>query len=317
MSLTSEQQAIRSTAIGGSEIAAVVGLNPWMRPIDVWERKVGVAPTTNTGHTRRGQYLESGLLEWYRDELIARRGNTVMVERGRTMRHPTAARVVATPDGLVYDGKTLDRVVEIKSPGWRTQEHWGEPGTDQIPLYYVPQVTWEMAVAGAPRADVWVLMGDESALYTVDYDAALFGELADAAVRFWRDHVETKRPPPPDGSDSYSEHLARRFPRPERAELLTATLEDESLASEYREAREASKRAELQEKELRQRLETRIGEAEGLTGAGWKILYRAQKGRAVVDAKAIAAEAPDLVAKHTREGAPFRVFRPTFAKETT
>lgn len=314
--LTVEQQEIRSTGIGSSEIAAIVGLSPWMRPIDVWERKLGLAPDHSTQHTSRGRYLEAGLLDWYRDELRARRGDHVRVERGRTMRHGSFARVIATPDGLVYDGDTAERVLEIKSPGWRTQDHWGEPGTDQIPLYYVPQVTWEMACAGVSLADAWVLLGEETALYTVAFDANLFSDLVEAAHRFWRDYVETRKPPPADGSESYGEHLKRRFPKA-RGEMRIATIEDDAVAQEFRTAQALLTAAEEQHALAKQRLIERIGEAEGIEGPGWRALCREQKGRASVDTKALALEAPDLVAKHTREGKPYRVLRPTFSKDHT
>lgn len=315
--LTPEQQEIRATGIGGSEIAAVAGLSPWMRKIDVWERKMGIAPRVDSFHTRRGAYLEPGLRDWYTAVVRELRGDSVRVTSCGTLRHGAFDRVLATPDGLVYDGANLERVLEIKSPGWRTADHWGEPGTDQVPLYYVPQATWEMACAGVELADFWVLSGDDASIYTVPYDTGLFGDLLEIAQRFWRDHIETRRPPDPDGSDSYSEHLARRFARPTRSELLVASPEDDRLAQEYRAAREAREAAELREKTLRQQLELRIGDAEGLVGAGWKITHREQRGRKSLDTKALAAEAPDLVAKHTRDGKSFRVFRSTYQGENT
>lgn len=322
--LTAEQQAVRATGIGGSEIAAVCGLNPWMRPIDVWERKVGRAPPfEETFNTERGRFLEDGLRRWYRERAELRLGRGLDVrpcvdEAGRptTLRHEKHSIVVATPDGLVCDARTGDllRVLELKSPNWRTADEWGEPGTDDVPIYYVTQAIWEMSVTAARVADVAPLIDGDLLNYVVDYSEPLFGELFERANRFWVDHVLTGTPPPPDGSDSYGEHIARRFPRT-NGNLLIAAPEDDAIAKELQSARAAKDEAERRYNELRQKLELRIGDNDGIAGPDWKVTFREQKGRSSLDQKALAAEAPELVARHTKQGKSFRSFRPTFSQE--
>ena len=45
--MTNEQRAAwlegRRTGIGGSDVAAVLGLNPWKTPLDVWNDKLGLS----------------------------------------------------------------------------------------------------------------------------------------------------------------------------------------------------------------------------------------------------------------------------------
>ena len=45
--MTNEQRAAwlkgRRTGIGGSDVAAVLGLNPWKTPLDVWNDKLGIS----------------------------------------------------------------------------------------------------------------------------------------------------------------------------------------------------------------------------------------------------------------------------------
>ena len=315
MGLTAEQHAIRATGIGGSEIADVAGLGRYSRSINIWERKTGRAPPdAPTHHMLRGQYLEGGMRDWYSQIVNELRGPTSVLP-GKTERHPEHKLVVATPDGLVFPNQgALERVLELKSPGFRTADQWGEPGTDEVPIEYVAQTTWEMAVTGAQLADVGALIDGDLRIYTVAYSPSLFEALLERAERWWRDYVVADTPPPPDGSESYSDHLARRFPR-SNGDLLIATPEDDALAAALREARDAKDRAESRYEELRQRLQARIADADGLAGTGWKITWREQKGRSSLDQKALAAEAPELVAKHTKQGKSFRVFRPTFSKE--
>ena len=45
--MTNEQRAAwlegRRTGIGGSDVAAVLSLNPWKPPLDVWNDKLGLS----------------------------------------------------------------------------------------------------------------------------------------------------------------------------------------------------------------------------------------------------------------------------------
>lgn len=306
MALTAKQLEIRGTGIGSSEIAAVAGLSPWMRPIDVWEKKLGIAPEADNHNTRRGNFLEEGLRRWYAAETGLR------VEPGATLRHPSFQRVLATPDGLVYEhGKgRAHRVLELKSPAPRSADHWGEAGTDQIPEYYIPQVIWEMACAEVDSADVAALIGGELNIYTVRFDADLFGQLVEIANRFWIDHVETKTPPPVEGTASYTEYLKRRFPRSVGV-TLTADPNIEALAQELREIEALEERAEL----IRNEIKAYMEEADTLDGSAFRITYRTSKDRESVAWKALCAELkpdPELVRQFTKTAPGPRSFRVTW-----
>lgn len=304
--LSAEQQKLRADGIGGSEIAAVAGLSPWMRPIDVWQRKVEPPADVDTAHTRRGTFLEEGLRRWYAAETGYR------VEPGATLRHPTIARVIATPDGLCYEqGKGRPRhVLELKSPGARTEGHWGEHGTDQIPDYYVPQVTWEMAAAEVEQADVAALIDGELRIYSLPFDAELFGQLVEVADKFWRDHVEKRTPPPVEGTPSYTDFLKRRFPRSVGV-TLSADEHINALARELREIEAQEERAE----QIRNEIRAYMQDADALDGDGFRVTYRTSKDRESVAWKALAEElkpSAEVLARFTSSKPGPRSFRLTW-----
>lgn len=318
MSLTAEQQAIRARAIGGSEIATVAGLNPYARPIDVYLRKVGQEPERkDTSHLLRGVHLGPALVTWY--EAITGKVVTHHGANEATLVSATHPLVVATPDGIVHTASRsskAERVLEAKAPHWRNADRWGEPGTDEIPDEYVPQVIWEMAAASVERADVAALIDGDLKIYTVAWDGELFEVLYDKAQQFWRDHVLARVPPPADGSDSHGEYLARRFPA-SVGELRQATESEESMVLEYRKVREAREMAEAKEAELKQLLQEAIGEGEGLTLSCGKVTWKSCKGRVTTDYKAIVEELgvpEDIIQKHTRIGGSFRRFLATIKK---
>jgi predicted phage-related endonuclease len=136
----------------------------------------------------------------------------------------------------------------------------------------------------------------------------------ESCAKFWRDYVETKTPPPIDGSASCSEWLKTNYPNDARP-VVDAPPGAEKWARQLREARAALEVAEAKEKEARNQLVALIGDAAGIRGSDWSVSYRQAKGRASTNWEAVCREAhvsPVLIEKHTAR-TPYRVFRPKFS----
>lgn len=270
--LTDEQRALRRTGIGGSEIAAVVGLDPYRTPLDVYLAKVEGYEEPDNAAMERGRFLEAGVADWY----AYRTGRVLMP--CTTVRH---GRLLCTPDRVgLLDGHP-PRDLSIKVPGPYVREQWGEAGTDEVPVPYAAQVQWELKILAAleisePVADLAAPVDGDLRVYTLTADAELQAMLVEGAERFWRDHVEPKRPPPLDHTPSSARWLARRFQR-DTQPMRKAGLADEVLAAELQDAlthaATASERATL----LEHRMRECIGEASGIEGSGWRITWKANK----------------------------------------
>lgn len=300
MSLTPEQLKLRMQGIGGSEIAAIAGLNPYATALDVYRAKVEGYVFETTSHMERGIFLEEGYARWY-----AHRTGSTLRETG-TLRHPTFSRVLCTPDRLATTSSGAELDVSIKAPGRFAQAQWGEPGTDEIPDAYNCQVQWELLVLeplnGIRVAHVVAPIEDDLGIYTVAADPELQGYLLELAQRFWRDHVETKTPPPVDGTESSTRWLAARYPT-HQTPLMIATQEGEQLIARFAKARIAREKAELEEETAKNALKALIGEAEGMKGTNGCITWKAAKGSLKTDWEALAKElnpSEDLVQKHSR-----------------
>ena len=97
--LTPAQLELRKTGWGGSEIGALLGVDPFSGPLDVYLKKTEpdwVAPPN--ADMERGTFLEDGVAEWY-----AFRTGTKLERIDETMRHKTRPLVLATPDRLGAD----------------------------------------------------------------------------------------------------------------------------------------------------------------------------------------------------------------------
>jgi putative phage-type endonuclease len=265
MSLSPEQKALRLQGVGGSEVAAVAGLDPFRGPLDVYLSKVEGKEFEGNFHTERGTFMEPGVAAWY-----AHRTGSTLREVG-TIVHPRNPLVLCTPDRLAL--KEEERDLSIKVPGPHAFSKWGEAGTEDIPDSYFIQVQWELIALrelyGIRRAHVAAPIDGDLRIYPVEADESLQGQLVEQVERFWRNHVLTKTPPPVDGTTSSTEWLAERFPQA-MGEVLTASDDAESWVQRLKAAKAEKAKAEALEEEAKNRLKAMIGHGSVMEGRGWK-----------------------------------------------
>jgi putative phage-type endonuclease len=290
--LTPEQIVLRKNGIGGSDIAAVCGLDKFRAPIDVWVDKT-TPPDEHVELTTpdiyRGTYLEDGIRQWY-SKLTGHK-----VEKSGVLFHPEYKFIFASPDGIIKQS----HVLEIKSP--RRGDDWGEEFTDDIPECYIPQVTWECACAQLPRADVAALIFGELKQYHVAYDEDLFKSLAKIAEHFWQEYVVENVPPPADDTKQYETYLRGKFSS-HTEEMLAANGDLEEAALELKKLEQEIADLENQAQARKNIIQGYIGEAAGVEGPWGKITWKRSKDSSAIDYKAIVAElspSKEILAKHT------------------
>lgn len=182
-------QAARATRLGGSSMAAVLGLSPWESPYSLWCQMAGLlqAPQETKAQSR-GHYLEPAIAAWFADQhpefVVADAGTYVHRDRPQHLANPDRLiRQNPIPDAAGRFDAECSALLEIKTDA--DGSGWGEPGTDQIPVYYRTQVQWYLDVLGLDRAYIAVLTGRlEFREYVVDYDPADAAHLRAAADEF-------------------------------------------------------------------------------------------------------------------------------------
>lgn len=229
----------RMGGLGGSEIAAVLGLSPWESRFSLWHHKAGI-------HTRPDEDNEQ--MEWGRrlePLVLAKWAEVHSAERylmsGATYRNDQRAWQLAAPDGLAFQTNVDDPVpwvVEAKTS--RDSVGWGDPLTDDIPVYYRAQVMHYMDTLGAPVAHVAVLIGgSDYREYIVDYDRDEAMFIREQAVQFLDDVAQGNRPPI-DGADATYQVIRELHPEIDDADVDL----DDALANEVGRARRALADAE-------------------------------------------------------------------------
>ncbi|MGW5175848.1 YqaJ viral recombinase family nuclease [Streptomyces sp. NPDC004082] len=181
---TDQWHGARADGIGGSEIAAVVGLSPHESRFSLWHRKKGlIGPVEESEEMYWGKEHEPAICRRF-----AREHPELDVTPAPTYCHPDRPWQVANPDR--HAGPDL---FEAKTA--RDDTGWGKEGTSEIPVHYRAQCLHYMDVTGARRCWVGVLIaGSEYREYAVDYDEDEARILREAGARFMDDLAHDVRP---------------------------------------------------------------------------------------------------------------------------
>lgn len=207
----------RSKFIGGSDVAAILGLSPWRTALSVWEEKTGMVDAEfdpeREKRLKRGNRLEPVIIELLQEER-----DVFVVERNARRFHPAHPFLSCQIDYEYAIGCSWERNEflgepgngEVKSVDPRAAHEWGEDGSQDVPAHYMAQVQFGLAVTGRSGATIAALIGDDLRVYRFERDEQLCAALIDKAVSFWNDHVLTKIPPPPQDKVDAAK-LVRRF----------------------------------------------------------------------------------------------------------
>jgi putative phage-type endonuclease len=289
----SQFHAERLSGLGGSDIGAILGLNPWRTPYQVWEEKVGKAdPFTGNLQTRFGSYAE----EFVAREYCQVTGRQVQRFNG-LLRHPEAPLIGHIDRLVIPEGaKRASHKSEIRTDlGLEAKtasafatgrgSEWGESGTDQIPESYLVQITAYQALTGCPRWDLAVLFGNtEFRIYHLTRDLELEALILDEASRFWTDHVLARVPPTP-GSEAEARH---RWPRHSDGNILEADDETHRLVLALASAKRLLASLGKEEQCIKDKLLPLLADADAVEYAGQSLLtYRANKDSQKTDWQAV------------------------------
>lgn len=294
---------------GASDIAAIIGVDPFRTGLDVWAaatgRLVNADPSTEM---EAGNDHESGVIAGYRRR-VTRLGLVLAVEHPGpgTLLSPRDPRRGATPDAIATHARYGPIVAEAKYVGEHGAHAWGDEdaGTDGVPEHVVCQVHWQTLTVrevfgwAAPVAHVAADLGTDRRVYEVEIDETVIEALLDAFASWWRTHVELDEMPEPSERDLAT--LGRVFARPDRGLLTDVPHEVEMLAAEYDVAREAVRLAEAERDRVAAQLCGMLGHVEGYRGPWGKASW-APRTRTKIDWYAVAKElAPcaELIERYT------------------
>lgn len=199
---------------GGSDVAAIFGVSPWVTPLELWMIKKGKMkppPKANADTLEMGHLLEPIAAYWYEKKT----GNTVINDTNM-YQHADFPFALADFDRRFIRASDGEKgILECKSCSWRVAKEWDDNG---YPYNYELQLRFYLAVAdvnhGAFSA-VWGNNPDQDvAIPTLERDKVLEDMIFDKLER-WIWSLENDVPPTMDNIPPTLalQSLAKIYPR--------------------------------------------------------------------------------------------------------
>jgi putative phage-type endonuclease len=290
-----EWVAARKMGLGGSDAAAVCGLDRWRSPFAVWLDKTGMLDDADEASEAAswGHLLEPVIA----DE-VARREQVDVTRVGWMLGHPDHHFMLANVDRLVVDPRLGPDagVFEIKTTSPFNALDW----RDGIPVPAMCQVQHYLGVTGLRWALVAALIGGQRLItHVVEADDDLIASIIDVEAVFWS-HVIDREPPAPDGSASTSALLGRLYDVETDAVRAIDRAEIEPALAALHFARTRQDDAEADRRAAENEIKVVMGGAEMLTDAAGEPIARwPSVETARVDVAALRRDHPTLAAQYT------------------
>lgn len=304
-----EWLAARRGGIGGSDIAALLGMSKWRTPLALWLDKTSDEPANDDDQSEIqewGHRLEPVLVRKFSEQhplkMLQPHGEEVVA-------HPEHPWMLASLDGTVYQDGSL-AVWEAKTVDAHAAAEWAD---DATPDAYVLQVQWYMAVTGYADAYISALIGGNRYVERhIERDDALIDTLITRAQAWWNRHVVDGEMPAPTHEDGA---LLNQLWQHLDTDPIDLTADTAAILDDLRSVRAQIKTLGVYEDRLKADIKLALAEhTEGYVDGRLAVTWRTSKPRTTFDTKAFAVDQPDLHAKYLRESKPVRTL---LLKDTT
>jgi putative phage-type endonuclease len=308
----------RRAGLGASDTAAVLGLNTYRTPLDVWLEKTATADPVDD------ELSEAAAWGHILETPVARRTVKKHPHLGKLvptpglLAHPEHPWMLATVDfGLAARGSRTAPVralLEVKTTSVHNYRHnW----IDGVPPAGIQvQTQQQLAVTGLDECWVTCFVGGDSGPgklaepYRITRSDEVIRQIVQYAGMWWADHVVAGVRPEPTFLDA--DKLALLYPADESLDALVMDGPLEETLAAYLDAKRRADAAALRADELKFRLQKAMGERTALAWPDGQVAAtNKDQTRKSLDKKALAAERPDVlevVQGYTRPGKPYKVF---------
>jgi putative phage-type endonuclease len=306
--INAERQAwlqARRAGIGGSDVAALLGLSKYNSPYSLWLDKTGRGTDDTSG--------EAALWGQLNEDMIARQfalRTGLKVQRINSILRGTEDWMLGNIDRAIInpaisgnvrikaDGGSLttDQILEVKTSSQYLDKLWGE-SVDSVPDHYLTQCQWYLGITQVEVCHLAVLIGgNKMRQYKISRDDELIAMLKSEARTFWHDYVLADQPPEPTTFDD----LAHRFGQHAEGSVLEADDDLAVLISEYKALGEAIKEAKENQDDMKLDIVKAMRDAEMIMHDGKKLLtYKTQTSNRI-DSAAFKKAHPDLSEAFTK-----------------
>lgn len=281
--------AARKNGIGGSDIAAIMGLSQFKTAMDVYQAKISPNVEQQTAeHLYWGHALEAPICNRFSEET-----GYPIFRQPEIRQHPQHEWAIANADALILDKETDEPIgiLEIKTSSAFKSKAWNVDGdAESIPVEYFAQVQWYLEIFDLEMAYLAVLIGgNQYRHYPIKRDREIAANLIKQGRIFWQNHVLAQVPPPPTNAAE----VAQYFPQ-DNGETAQADTETLIAYNALILAKQELAEKQSQVTELENQLKIKIGQAQQMNDGERKLFtWKTQTSRRF-DGKAFQAAHPEL-----------------------
>lgn len=244
----------RQLGIGGSDAGAILGVNKWKTPFQVYLEKTEEINETN-------EQSEAAYWGTELEDLVARefskRTNKKVRRKNAILQNSEYPFMTANLDREIIGEKAF---LECKTVNAFGGSDWD---SDEIPDSYLVQVMHYLAVTGYSKAYIAVLIGGQKFVHReIDRDDELIKIIINSEMDFWNNHVLKKVPPPLDGSSAAEKFLKEKYKDTDPRKTVNLKSEYKDKIKDYFDIKNAMKALENQAKEIENNIKLELGEAE-------------------------------------------------------
>lgn len=287
---------LRSRYIGGSDAAAVVGLNAFASPFSLWAEKTGKTPGfAGNLATEVGTYLEEFVAQKFAQETgkKVRKCNQSFLNSDYPFAIANIDREIIGEDaGLEI--KTTDTLNLKKFSG------------GEYPANYYVQCVHYMAITGKQRWYLAVLIGNkEFKWFTIERDEAEIAALMTAEAEFW-ELVKSDTPPAVDGTQATTEAIKTIYA--ENDDSVCDLTPFSTNLRQFIALKQQIKELEALMDEAANKIKLFMGDSGCGECDGFKVSWKSQT-RSTFDSKKFAKENPDIDLSGYYKSTNARMFR--------
>lgn len=290
-----EWLAARNEGIGASEVASVLGLNPWETPYQLWRKKRGIdKPQEENFFMKAGHYLEDAVARFYADEsgreiIKSSATDFMFIDKDKPFLRVSPDRTFWLPDVARNDDNK--GILECK-----TTQRPVDP--DDLPKHWFCQVQMNLGVAGYEQGSLaWLCSGREFGYEDITFAPDFYGWMIEEVERFWVDNVLGGKEP----AAINVQDILTKYNRHTDGKQIEVSDEIFETYKDLKDLKKEISALEDRKETLENRIKMAFADAEAITYGGDTLAtWKAPKPTAKINTKLLEERYPNIAKEITQ-----------------
>lgn len=281
---------LRKGGIGGSDAGAVCGLNPYSSPMSVyWDKTTDELDLRDNEAMRQGRDLEEYVARRFTEEtgLKVRRSNKMYWSEEYPFMYADVDRLIVGEDAGL----------ECKTVSAYHADKWKDGA---IPEHYLIQCFHYMIVTGK-RA--WyiaaVILGQGFVYSKIHWDLEFAERLIALEEDFWNHHVQARKIPNPNGSESCNAVLEKYFHKSKKEGAVPIPEDIEEKLDRRQDISEEMKRLEKEKTQIEQEVKIFMDGHGEANNERYRIIWQEIDSERL-DTRMLKQEQPEVYRKYVK-----------------